>query len=135
MMESCGCGFWAGFGGGGGGGGRAGSAAEPAPSSVLLPTPASVLLSSSTTSIGSPAPGTSAILSETKRELEGDEGTPRQRASAFNCWPKERQGTVQPMDAADFKNGPRLPVDAGRGAQVQCTTIRDDLLKNNPTTT
>ena len=36
------------------------------------------------------------------------------------------------MDAADFKNGPRLPVDAGRGAQVQSTAIRDDLLQNNP---
>ena len=66
VIESWGCGIWAGFGGGGGGGGRAGSAAEPAPS-VVLPTPASVLLSSSPTSIGSPGPETSAILSETKR--------------------------------------------------------------------
>ena len=136
-MESCACGgFWTGFEGGGGGGGRAGSAAEPAPS-VVLPTPASVLLSSSSTSIGSPGPGTSAILSETKRVggRKVEEGTRRQLPSAFNCWPEAREAAglcSQSMDAADFKNGPRLTAQPMPAEARRCRTVRDDLHQNNP---
>ena len=67
VIESWGCGIWAGF-GGGGGGGRGSSAAGPAPS-TSTPTTASVRLSSSSTSIGSPGSETSAILSETNYQL------------------------------------------------------------------
>ena len=117
VMESCGCGgFWAGFGGGGGGGSRDGSAAFE---SALLPSPppASIALlsSSSSTSIGSPGPETSAILSETKRVggRERGDATPTGKL-CIQLPPSKRGrrdcGAVQPgpMDAADFKNGPRL---------------------------
>ena len=142
VMESCGCGgFCAGFGGGGGGGSRVGSAAFE---SALLPSPppASIVLlsSSSSTSIGSPGPETSAILSETKRELEGEM---RGRDANWQivhstASQEERQdcGAVQPgpMDAADFKNGPRLARPMPARARRCRAEIRDDLYKNNPKT-
>ena len=141
VMESCGCGgFCAGFGGGGGGGSRDGSAAFE---SALLPSPppaSIVLLSSSSTSIGSPGPETSAILSETKRVGGRNEGTRRQLEScAFNCLLAREAGlccTGQPgpMDAADFKNGPRLARPMPAGARRCRAEIRDDLYKNNPKT-
>ena len=135
VMERCGCcGFCAGFGGGGGGGSRDGSAAFE---SALLPStpPASiVLLSSSSTSIGSPGPEMSAILSETKRVggRKVGEGTRRQLPSAFNCW-REAGLCSQPMDAADFKNGPRLAQRMPAGPR-RCRAVRDDLYQNNPKT-
>ena len=70
-----------------------------------------------------------------QRELEGGEGTPRQLPSAFNCWAAREAGLCsQAMDAADFKNGPRLASRCrqGRAGVGQSTAIRDDLLQNNP---
>ena len=73
-----------------------------------------------------------------QRELEGERW---RRGRDANCQVhstagqrQERQAGLcsQSMDAADFKNGPRLAAQPMPAGARRCRTVRDDLHQNNP---